>query len=285
MADGIDHIADDIFEPASKEPDPANGLLGAIVFRLMPLFVIPGVDAGYAPLAAAEAIESFDPQSRSEIANIGRILALTLASVDTIAQGVTLDLPADERLRFLTKGQGLSASADRTERVMMLRRKQALAARADDDRQPERSGPARQQPQPPDESGSAVMPEAEHPAPVTVAPAPMAPVPTPVAQPAAPSGAAVVPPALAAPRADASWFGTGNSVGIADPAGFEAVVQRALAGGAQDPDLDVLLAGLRSLAGVSGLLAETPDGEGASPRDSLFGRDARPPPRDYADGP
>lgn len=296
MSDSIDMAADDASEQAFDTFDPAKGLLTAVVYRLMPLFVIPGFDAGYAPRAAAEAIESFDPQSRSDIANIGRILALTLASVDTIAQGVTLDLQADERLRFLTKGQGLSASADRTERVMVLRRKQAMAARATDVgdappyRQPARPNPERQQPLTPDDPGSALPPVAEHDAVCTPAPAPepaipaVMPVTTPVAIPAASIAPRAIPPAFAAPRADASWSSIGASQGLEDPAGFGAVVQRTLAGGAQEPDLDVLLAGLHSLTGTSALLSTTPGRQGGSLRDGPPGRDARSPPRDHTEG-
>ncbi len=325
MSDSIDLADDDASEPALDGPDPANGLLTAVVYRLMPLFVMPGFDAGYAPRAAAEAIESFAPQSRSEIANIGRILALTLASVDTIAQAVTLDISAGERLRFLTKGQGLSASADRTERVMVLRRKQALAARAADtadappEQQPARPGPQRYRPLSPDdpgfapppvgehgfapppvaEHGSAPPPVAEHGAAVTTAPAPhanaqmTAPPPRaavtaalpPVAQPAAPFGPRAVPPAVAMPHAGASSFGIGASIGLPDPVGLEAMMQQALAGGVQERDLDALLAGLRTLTGESGLLAGIPGGRGGSLRDSRPGRDARPPPADYTGNP
>jgi hypothetical protein len=135
--------------------DPWHGLLYAVIERLIPLF--KGTERGetYARYAAGEAIAAFNPESRADYASIGRILALSLSAITAAAQSVAPDLSGEQQIRFLTKAQSLSRTADQAERMMMTRRRLAPRDEIADTlipRPPKR--PAHYRPLPPDDPAS-----------------------------------------------------------------------------------------------------------------------------------
>jgi hypothetical protein len=142
-------------QTAHPDLDPWHGLLYAVTERLTPLFKGAERGATYARYAAGEAIAAFNPQSRADYASIGRILALSLSAITAAAQSADPDLPEEQQIRFLTKAQSLSRTADQAERVMMTRRRHAPQDGTADTlipRPPER--PARYRPLPPEDPAS-----------------------------------------------------------------------------------------------------------------------------------
>ena len=92
--------------------------------RLTPLFKGEGHGKVYARYAAGEAIAGYHPNSRADYATIGRILALSLATITAAEHASNHDLPTNDLVRVLGKVHTLSQAADRAERSMMTRRKQ-----------------------------------------------------------------------------------------------------------------------------------------------------------------
>ncbi len=140
---------------AHPDLDPWHGLLYAVIERITPLFKGTERGATYARYAAGEAIAAFNPESRADYASIGRILALSLSSITAAAQSVDPDLAEDQQIRFLTKAQSLSRTADQAERTMMTRRRHAPQDGAADTLIPRPPGrPAHYRPLPPDDPAS-----------------------------------------------------------------------------------------------------------------------------------
>ncbi len=148
---------------AHRDLDPWNGLFYTVADRLTPLFKGEGRGKVYARYAAGEAIIGYHPDSRADYATIGRILALSLATITAAEHASRQDLPTDDLVRVLGKVHTLSQAADRAERTMMTRRRQMQEDGVHRDALvPRPSGrPSRYAPLPADDPASAAAREAE----------------------------------------------------------------------------------------------------------------------------
>ncbi len=148
---------------AHRDLDPWNGLFYTVADRLTPLFKGEGRGKVYARYAAGEAIAGYHPDSRADYATIGRILALSLATITAAEHASRQDLPTDDLVRVLGKVHTLSQAADRAERTMMTRRRQMQEDGVHRDALvPRPSGrPSRYAPLPADDPASAAAREAE----------------------------------------------------------------------------------------------------------------------------
>jgi hypothetical protein len=121
-------------------PDPWDGLLLRIADQIAPLFQNVDSDPAYARKAAISAIGAYNPESRADIVNIGRILAFSMATLAALGIAAADDLPPAQKMRYFGRANALNRSAEQSERSMRQRRRDQLGKPTTD--QPAKPQPA-----------------------------------------------------------------------------------------------------------------------------------------------
>jgi hypothetical protein len=114
--------------------DPKVGLAYAVADLLVPLFRGGAIDLALARQTAVNAIDAYKPETRADVVNIARTIALSMASIALLGQSSLRDLP--EQMRAFGRANAMSRTADQSERTMMQRRAYQRA-----NRQAERPAP------------------------------------------------------------------------------------------------------------------------------------------------
>jgi outer membrane biosynthesis protein TonB len=170
-----------IMSQATQTIDPSYGLLYAMADRLYRLFAGNDTDKVEAYRAALAAIGAFCPQSIADFANIGRIIAFSIAATDLASQPLDASVPLKLRLRQLALAEKLAAAAARAERAMEQRRQHRRATGTEDFAAPAApQSPKPRQPEPQPQPQPQLHADGEPPP--QPAPEPRAPQPTPLTQ-------------------------------------------------------------------------------------------------------
>jgi len=102
----------------SVSPPP---FLFTIIAFLEPWFLAAGIDLAAAQTEIVETLASYGTRSRAEIIQAAKIIAFSMASLDTLRDGTAPGLSPSMRLRYRSCANGLDRSSQQNEKALAAR--------------------------------------------------------------------------------------------------------------------------------------------------------------------
>ena len=115
---------------AAMSISPPPFLITIIAF-LEPWFLGAGIDLAAAQTEIVETLSSYGTRSRAEIIQAAKIIAFSMASLETLKNGTAPDLSPSMRLRYRSCANGLDRSSQQNEKALVARLDCALPEAAE----------------------------------------------------------------------------------------------------------------------------------------------------------